>query len=396
MTANRTLRKRKQFDGPRKRPRVLVHSNWQEESLMDAVVSEAGRFNWEIVDHRFLHGKQGAEWRPDGVLFCRWMAEEETLSARRLGCPMVRVGPQGGLSDGDTTPQVSDDRTEIGEIASRHFLERGFRHICCVVQKHPDAWKQVAPLFGSFKRTAEEGEANCLDLVQLPHLDREAETFDVAFGAWLQSVPRPLGLLAYGDIFAGHVVAHCREQGVAVPEEVAVLGLGNKRKFCKLSPVPLSSIDPNPVGQGREAARLLQRLMQGEAPPAEPIRVPPVGVVVRRSTDLFVMADPVVAHGLRFLWEHVDESISVDDAAAAANVSKSTLERRFRKQMGRTVNQELLRKRLERCCELLTSTELSVTDIAPRIGFQSKNYLHRAFRSKYGMSPGEFRMRPAG
>ena len=33
--------------GPRNRPRVLVHSNWQEESLMDAIVGEAARFDWD-------------------------------------------------------------------------------------------------------------------------------------------------------------------------------------------------------------------------------------------------------------------------------------------------------------------------------------------------------------
>ncbi len=394
MPQSRTERQIRRFRGRRKRPRVLMFSNWQEELLMDVIISEAGRFEWETMDSRFLRG-DASEWRPDGVLCCQWADGKRVAQLRQLGCPGVLVGAQDGSPGKRGMPQVIPDRALTGALAAEYFLERGFQHICLVLQEHPGAMEMAGPLYESFKRVAEQGGADCPDVVVLPSLGPDPTVFGQAVAAWLATVPRPLGVLAYGDIFAGHFVAHCQEAGASVPEEVAVMGLGNKRKFCKLSPVPLSSIDPDPARHGREAVHLLQRLMRGEAAPAEVIRVPPAGVVTRRSTNILAVADTAVAHGLRFLWEHLGEPISVDDAAAAADVSRATLERRFRKQLGRTVNQELLRKRLERCCELLTSTDLTVTDIAPRIGFHSKHYLHRAFRSKYGMSPREFRVHRA-
>lgn len=216
------------------------------------------------------------------------------------------------------------------------------------------------------------------------------------FAAWLDDTPRPVGILVWRDVFAGHVCAMCRQHGVAVPEEVAVLGIGNIRRLCKISPCPLSSIDPDQARHGREAAQLLQRLMQGDAESEDVIWIPPSRVGVRKSTDILAVADPAVARSLSFIWEHLSEPISVDDVSAAANMARRTLERRFRDQVGRTITQELLRKRLERCRELLLTTDLSVTDIAPSLGFLSKNYLHRAFRRKYGMSPGAFRAQHAG
>jgi len=55
------------------------------------------------------------------------------------------------------------------------------------------------------------------------------------------------------------------------------------------------------------------------------------------------------------------------------------------------VNEELLRKRLERCRELLLSTDLTLVDIAPKVGFLSKTYLHRIFREHYHCTPKEMR-----
>lgn len=204
-------------------------------------------------------------------------------------------------------------------------------------------------------------------------------------------MPRPLGLITSGDVLGGHVTGFCQANGIAVPEEIAVLSIGNKHPWCDMSPCPLSSIDLNPVAQGRAAVDLLNRMMQGERPPKGPLRIPPAGVVTRKSTDIIAAADLPVAKALRFLWENFDQQICVDDAANAAGLSRSTLERRFRRAIGRSVNQELLRKRLERCRELLLTTDLPFVEITPRVGFLSKTYFHRIFLRQHGCTPLQFR-----
>jgi transcriptional regulator GlxA family with amidase domain len=94
---------------------------------------------------------------------------------------------------------------------------------------------------------------------------------------------------------------------------------------------------------------------------------------------------------MRFMWDHLDADLSVDEIAQEVALSRRQLERRFHACLGRGINAELRRKRLERCCELLRSTDLTVIDIAPMIGFGSDVYLHQAFKRVYGMSPVKYR-----
>ncbi len=68
------------------------------------------------------------------------------------------------------------------------------------------------------------------------------------------------------------------------------------------------------------------------------------------------------------------------------------LERRFRKHMNRGINAELIRKRLERCCELLKSTDEPVARIARQVGFGSGEYLHTVFARTFGMTPRQYRL----
>jgi LacI family transcriptional regulator len=132
-------------------------------------------------------------------------------------------------------------------------------------------------------------------------------------------------------------------------------------------------------------------MMDGKAAPKSPTMVRPGGVVTRRSTDVLAVPDTGVARAMRFMWDHLDQNLSVDDIAAEAGMQRRKLERAFRRHLGRGVNAELRRKRLERCCELLRTTRISVTDLAPTVGFRSKDYLHAAFQRTFGTTPQKFR-----
>lgn len=213
------------------------------------------------------------------------------------------------------------------------------------------------------------------------------------FVAWLHSVPRPLGVLTISDKRAGMLCAMSRAAGFMVPEEVALLSRGNHHYECLTAPVPLSSIDENRKVAGRTAARLLKTLIDGGPPPPARVMIQPSGIVERRSTHVLAVDDPLIARALRFLWDHLEQDLSVEDVASEVAVNRRKLERRFRRSLQRSVREELFRKRLERVCELLLSEDAPVTDIARRAGFRSPEYLHRAFRKAYGMTPRTYRLR---
>ena len=159
-----------------------------------------------------------------------------------------------------------------------------------------------------------------------------------------------------------------------------------------MAPVALSSIDVARDEWGRQAAQLLQRLMHGAPAPPAPIMIPPRGIVVRHSTDVLAVDDPAVAQAMRFMWDHLERNLSVNHVAKAVDVPRRQLERAFRRHLKRGINAELRRKRLERCCELLRSTDITITDIAPMIGFRSGDYLHASFKQAFGVTPRQYRL----
>jgi LacI family transcriptional regulator len=209
---------------------------------------------------------------------------------------------------------------------------------------------------------------------------------------WLLSLPRPVGVMASYDIRARHVLDACRRVGLAVPDQVAVIGVDNDEFLCNLSDPPITSVAPDTRRTGYEAAALLDRLMSArEKQRGQAVFVQPLGVVTRRSTDAFALGDPDVSAAVRFIREHAYHGITVKDVLAEVPVSRRVLEGRFRKLLGRTPHDEIARIRLERVRQLLRETRLSMDEIARRSGFRNGEYLATAFRREIGTSPNEYR-----
>jgi LacI family transcriptional regulator len=187
-----------------------------------------------------------------------------------------------------------------------------------------------------------------------------------------------------------------------VPDEVAVVGVNDDKLLCGFSNPTLSSIDVNPEQIGYEAAALLDRLMAGAKSPEEMIQVAPRGLVVRQSSDVIGpgftsmllrggVADPEIAAALRFMRRHAGEMISISQVANAVGISRSKLEFRFVKLVGRSPKQELLRIQLARAKELLIRSNLSITSIAREAGFRTPAHFCHFFRRHAGCPPGAYR-----
>ena len=145
---------------------------------------------------------------------------------------------------------------------------------------------------------------------------------------WVDSLPKPVGLMACNDLRAHQVLMVCSERNIAVPDEVAVIGVDNDELICELCHPPLSSIEQNPERAGYEAAALLDRLLDGKTPPVAPIVIEPLGVVHRQSTDVVAVGDADVAAAIRFIRTHACDGIRVGDSLAHVHTSRSTLDRR--------------------------------------------------------------------
>jgi len=96
---------------------------------------------------------------------------------------------------------------------------------------------------------------------------------------------------------------------------------------------------------------------------------------------------------LSFMERHLDQDISVGELAGIAHMSESTLTRRFRKVLGRSPVEHLIRLRIGRARRLLQNADLSITDVAFACGFSDSNYFSRRFRAATGTSPRAYRRR---
>lgn len=102
-------------------------------------------------------------------------------------------------------------------------------------------------------------------------------------------------------------------------------------------------------------------------------------------------ANPAVQSIINYISENYSSRITLKDIAAAASYAESECCRIFRKYTGRSVFTYLREYRLEKSTELLTGTDLSVSDVAYTCGFSSSSYFIKAFREQFGTTPLRYR-----
>jgi len=366
---------------------------------MHAMVELARELECDLVDLEITGGVLLSDRQPAGALVNHSLTGELWPRLQKMGCPIVRYGAWPYVLD-DGLPSVLLDLAAMGRLAAEHFAERGFRNVAFVGRDPTNPDDRDNPRYSMSQAFQQRGVELGISVVSCTlkpgkgKKESQAESMQrhlMEFDAWIAGQPKPIGIFSFNDAFTTRLCALCIAAGLRVPEEVALLSMGNSH-VCELSPVPLSAIDSHVDEKGRQALLLLQRLMRGEDAPTEPIMIPPSGVVERQSTDMLAVTDPRVAKAMRFMWDHLDRDLSVDEVARHVGVARNTIERAFRRSLDRSVNAELHRRRLAELCRLLSSTQEPIVDLAPQVGFRTMAHLHRSFRKAYNMSLRQYRL----
>lgn len=331
-------------------------------------------------------------WKGDGVI-ARVEVPELASVIRTLGVPAVDVR---GSVTGYGLPLIDTEDRTVAHLAAEHLMERGFRNyaFCGFVGANysdkRSAWFQERLGNAGFSCHVYAPPETSRGMETIEH-EKRGLLFQKHLAQWLVSLPKPVGIMACNDIRGQQVMNICHRLEMALPEEVAVIGVDNDEVLCELSDPPLTSVAPDTLRIGYDAAALLEELMSGRKAPETPLLVPPLGIVTRRSTDVLAINDRQLAAGMRFLREHAFEDITVSQVARAASMSRRVFERRFVAQVGRPPKAEVLRLRLERVKQLLIDTDWTLARIAERTGFKYGEYLHSVFSDKIGSTPGVFR-----
>lgn len=328
-----------------------------------------------------------AGWQGDGVIArIETEAVARALDKLRGRRPLSIVDVSAGRLLADV-PYVETDDAAIGRVAADHFVERDFRHFAFLGDGR-FRWSENRRVAFSAALAARGRDVAVFDRRATRH-SRSDE--DDSIERWLASLPKPLGLFACYDIRGRQALDACRRAGIAVPDDVAVLGVDDDDLLCGLSTPPLSSVIPDAQGAGRLAASLLDRLMRGDSPDATEWLLPPLGVATRQSSDVLAVDDPLVVAAVRLIRDRACGGIKVQDIVRELGTTRRVLDGRFVARIGHTPHEEIARRRFLRVEQLLAETDLPLTTIADRCGFQHAEYMTVAFARRKGMPPSRWR-----
>jgi LacI family transcriptional regulator len=344
------------------------------------------RPNWQVVVSRYpeVRMEQGVVF--DGILG----RIEPSLykAAKKLNLPMVNSWLSSPIAD--KTTNVFADFESAGHMAAKHLIARGIRKLG-FIELEGDVG--TARLLRGVRDVAADSGATCI--TSTASLDYEESinhwrrTLTVV-RRMLQEITAPFGLVTSSDEIARICCEVAIDAGWRIPEDVAVVSVGNDASAGADPGLTISSIDMGHRRVGYDAASALDRLMRGEEVSGTTY-CKPKELMVRRTSDVFAVSDPEVAKALRFMADCADNAIGVPQITRVTKLSRQALQRRFRNAMGCTIHEELTRLRVERFKRLLADSDAPIRKLAADAGFGSEGTAYVVFQKVTGMTPAAYR-----
>jgi LacI family transcriptional regulator len=375
---------------PKNQNRVLVALGWYDYRLHRGIEKFAQEHNWHLSANLTREKVIPWGWEGDGIL--AWLGAGDDLAEFVVDAKKPTVDFSFRRRHLKFA-RVLEDHAHAAQLVAEHFLSRGFEHF--MFYSDTDNWS-YEERGESFIEALKRSGHDCawLRWHRSPEYRNDREQWKRKrkwLIAQLKPASAPLAIFAANDELALEVLESCENAGINVPEQVAIIGAENYLLAPDAMHTPVSSLDTNLEMLGYTGAALLEDLMNGKQPPEKPIRVPAVGIVTRKSSDLLAVKHKGVANSLRFIWEHASQPISVKDLVGVAAMSRRGLHKAFLDNVGRTPGEELQRVRIERAKRLLSDSNHKLEVLAKMCGYKSANSFCVAFKQATGQSPKQFR-----
>lgn len=335
---------------------------------------------WQILlDFGALSGTPAplSAQRADGVIaYVDSEARRREIVAARIPAVLIEdaLSPRRGSRAKHAVTLLCDHVAE-GRAVADYFLARHFRAFAWLGPATATDWSR-ARREGFAARLAEAGLA-CADI----------SGPDDSLSRRLARLPKPCALFASHDFRARQALDAAAAAGIAVPGDLAILGVDDDTAICTTVAPALSSLPTNDFRLGYAAGRLLNELLRKSAEGGRTIRFAAHRIVTRLSTDADALSDRFVADALRYARGHLAANLDAATLARRIGYSRHMLQIRAERALGHTLGEEIRRMRLSAAKELVAETNLPIADIAESCGFTSVSHLALRFRENLGVTP---------
>lgn len=361
-----------------------------QERISYGVARHARERGWDIVfspegDALTLGSLVG--WPGEGAIAMIDTAAE-AKAAKALAIPVVNIASSLRIP---SIPTVSSNQRAIGRLAAETLLRRNFRRFAFYGLR--DVWYSEERLAG-FREKIEEAGFFCdvretessLNTSEPWRSDREE------LSEWLCRLDKPVGIFASHDYRARIVSECCADNGIRIPREIALVGVDDDPLVCGFAEPTLTSIQQDGEAVGRVAAETLERLVNGESLPSEEVRIDPIGVVERGSTETMAVQHPTLRRWLDLVERHHCDPVDAAWLAEKTGASRRRIELLCREELDCSPHEMLSSARVETAKTLLLSERRwPLGKVARRCGFSDGRRLSIVFERVEGISAREFR-----
>ena len=368
-------------------------SSGYSRRLLEGIIRysrEAGAWSFLRMPlyYQMMHGENAVvsfakRWKADAII-----AQLRDVNIEELNTLDIPIIVQNYHERSKYISNLTGDYYSTGVMAADYFLNRGYQHFAYYGYQNA-IWSRERGV--GYIEQIERAGYHCEVLENKNPNTKEWLYNTRQVGSWLEALPKPIALFACDDYYALQISETCNILNIAIPDEIALLGVDNDELLCNLSSPTLSSIVLDVENGGYQAAKLLYQSIKDGTKEAFNIVVEPLYVENRASTEKYAVADEYLQKVLDHIKENFNKPISVDDLVDLVPYSRRVLEKKFKETLRTSIYQCVLDHRINHFIKLLLSTDYHLPDAAIQSGFDDYKNVSRIFRKYKSISPAEYR-----
>ncbi|MGI6571864.1 MAG: substrate-binding domain-containing protein [Fermentimonas sp.] len=342
------------------------------------------------VYYKSIYGEEGViswaqKWKAD-VIIVQW----DYISLEALRKLQIPIFLQNYKEEGKCFSNITGDHIGMGVMAAKFFIQRHYNNFAFYGNKD-FIWSQERA--EGYRREIEKIKGNYYYFESEVLNDKQWEHTHIQLENWLISLPKPIAIFACDDSFAIQISEICKLNNINIPKEIALLGVDNDRFICNLSDPPISSIVLDAEKGGFELGKKIQETLKENNQKPFNICINPLGIELRESTENYNVKDIHVLKIVEHIQKNFNSSIKIEELTSLVPFSRRSMETKFKNEIGTSIYQFILNLRIEHFTFLLTSTNLPISEIIIKSGFNDYSNAFRLFKKIKGCTPAEYRQR---